>query len=358
MFKEYQAELNDAFAPPPAQFANTEVLQRVETYAPTESSVESIADTVTQPAGLGGNWLGDTNKKAALIAGIASLALVASLYGSHTGSQSSETTPTRTEQTKAQLITVPVAASVLNKKQKIGTVDLQAGATVNIPILGFTVPLMFRQGNNTSEPVAMIKDTVNLTLTPSVGKDNRALPIATLDKINNTYIVNRNNVNVMATMQNYNGLNIDCIKQAQAERFCVAGMPAALRPQGKVTPAIANKINNLLMPKGKDFSTYYEGVKAKLVMASLEQVGRTDCGNKITNLADQVITNILHKQRANAAVAFVNGTYPLESPAYNNKFAALLANKTFSIERGDAVNKIPDSLQLSCQVQPPLKGSK
>ena len=251
--------------------------------------------------------------------------------------------------------TQPVAVA-FPKPIVLGSMELQSEATLHIPIAGFPRPLMFSRDSKKVEPTAAIGDTVDLTLTPLLDKNGKALPFVIKSK-DGGLVVNRKNVSVVSTFKDYNGLDVNCGTQNIAHRYCVAAAPTKLTVGGPVTEEIAKKLNNLMLPDGSDFSKYYHGTKAKLVVASLSEVSQNDCGNKIMKLGDAVLTGLLNAQYPKNEVSFADGKYPLLSPNYNNTFSRDYATTDLTIERGDAKNSIADSLALTCTVASATKGA-
>lgn len=280
------------------------------------------------------------------IATVGSVAVIAALaFGSQYNRDS-------TDQTHV-LLTAP--ASLINQGAVIASIDMQSRATVRIPVTGFPKPLLFMEKNKPVEPAATLNDTISITLAPQMDKKGNSLPIATIIH-GDTFEVDRSTIDVKATFDNYLGLNIDCVKQATAKyRYCVAGSPVKLHAKGKLSVKTANQLNQLLTTQGSNFDTYYQGVKAKLAVASLAKVEQDACGTEIFGLADEVIKSLLQKQSATAKVQFTpNSHYPSTSQDYAANFTSLVNNKAFSIEQGDSKNAIANSLQVTCKVNLPI----
>lgn len=258
-------------------------------------------------------------------------------------------------------IQLTAPASLINQGAVIGSIDMQSRATVRIPVTGFSKPLLFMEMNKPVEPATTLNDTISLTLAPTIDKKGNSLPIATVTN-GDTFEVDRTTIDVKATFDNYLGLNIDCAKQATTvtKRFCVAGSPVELKASGNLKATTAKQLNELLTAKGSNFDTYYQGVKAKLAVASLAKLEQGSCGTDISGLADEAIRNLLLKQSTTAQIHFTqNSRYPSISKNYAANFTGLVANKAFSIEQGDSKNAIPNSLQVTCKVNPTnIKGEK
>jgi len=259
------------------------------------------------------------------------------------------------DQSEPSQVRLAAPASLINQGAVIAKVDLQSQATVRIPVAGFSKPLLFKEKGQAVEPAATLNDTISITLAPRLDKKGNALPIAVVEK-DDTFMVNRSNVGVIANLDNFLGLNIDCLKDATSvNRYCVAGSPVKLQASGNFKTDTANQLNDLLTTQGKDFNTYYQGVKAQLADVALAKAEQGACGSEIFGLADQVIKSLLQKQSATAKIQFApNSHYPSISQEYAKSFTSLVANKAFSIERGDSPNAIPDSLQVACKVNPPI----
>ncbi|MEO8104958.1 MAG: hypothetical protein ABI602_01335 [Candidatus Saccharibacteria bacterium] len=289
-----------------------------------------------------------SRRKFAAIGGLACLAALAVNVQSHR------------DPTELSRVQLAAPASLMNQGAVIASMDLQSRATVRIPVAGFSKPLLFKEKGQAVEPAATLNDTISITLAPRLDKKGNALPIAVVRQAN-TFEVNRSNIEVIANFDNFLGLNIDCIKDATTvPRYCVAGSPVKLQASGNFKAATANKLNDLLTTKGKNFDTYYRGVKAQIAVAGLAKAEQGACGNEIFGLADQVITSLLQKQSASAKIQFApTSHYPSISQDYAVSFTGLVANNEFSIERGDSPNAIPDSLQVACKVTPSIiKGAK
>lgn len=280
-------------------------------------------------------------RRFAAVGGLAIGALLAFGLQSHHGS---------IDQANVKL-TAP--ASLINQGAGIATIDAQFKATVRIPVAGFSKPLLFMERGQAVEPASTLNDTISITLATRLDKKGNALPLAGV-KNADTFEVNRSNIEVIANFDNFLGLNIDCINKATtAKRYCVAGSPVKLQASGNFKAATANQLNDLLTTQGKNFDTYYRGVKAQIAVAGLAAAEQGTCGSQIFGLADQVIKSLLQKQSATAKIQFApNSHYPSISQAYAASFSGLVANKEFSIERGDSSNAIPDSLHVICQVTP------
>jgi len=265
------------------------------------------------------------------------------------------------DQTEPSQARLAAPASLINQGAVIASMNLQSQATVRIPVAGFSKPLLFKEKGQAVEPAATLNDTISITLAPRLDKKGNALPIAVVKK-GDTLEVNRSNIDVIANFDNFLGLNIDCIKDATTvNRYCVAGSPVKLQASGNFKAATANQLNDLLTTQGKNFDTYYRGVEAQLAVVGLAKAEQGACGSEIFGLADQVIKSLLQKQSATAKINFTpNSRYPSISQEYAKSFTSLVANKAFSIERGDSQNAIPDSLQFTCKVTPPpiTKGVK
>ncbi len=290
-----------------------------------------------------------TRRKFAAFGGLALVAVLAFNVQSHRD---------QTEPSQARLA---APASLINQGAVIASMNLQSQATVRIPVAGFSKPLLFKEKGQAVEPAATLNDTISITLAPRLDKKGNALPIAVVKK-GDTLEVNRSNIDVIANFDNFLGLNIDCIKDATTvNRYCVAGSPVKLQASGNFKAATANQLNDLLTTQGKNFDTYYRGVEAQLAVVGLAKAEQGACGSEIFGLADQVIKSLLQKQSATAKINFTpNSRYPSISQEYAKSFTSLVANKAFSIERGDSQNAIPDSLQFTCKVTPPpiTKGVK
>lgn len=290
-----------------------------------------------------------TRRKFAAIGGVALVAVLAFNVQSHR------------DQTEPSQVRLTAPASLINQGAVIAKVDLQSQATVRIPVAGFSKPLLFKEKGQAVEPATTLNDTISITLAPRLDKKGNALPIAVVKK-GDTLEVNRSNIAVIANLDNFLGLNIDCLKDATTvNRYCVAGSPVKLQASGNFKADTANQLNDLLTTQGKDFNTYYQGVKAKLAVVALAKAEQGACGSEIFGLADQVIKSLLQKQSATAKIQFApNSHYSSISKEYATNFKGLVANNEFSIERGDSPNAIPDSLQVTCKVTPPIisKGAK
>lgn len=264
------------------------------------------------------------------------------------------------DQTQPSQVRLAAPAILINQGAVIASLDVRSQATVRIPVAGFSKPLLFKEKGKAVEPATTLNDSISITLAPRLDKKGNALPIAVVKK-GDTFEVNRSNIEVIANFDNFLGLNIDCIKDATtAKRYCVAGSPVKLQASGNFKAATASQLNDLLTTQGKNFDRYYQGVKAKLAVADLAKVEHGACGNEIFGLADQVIKSLLQKQSATAKIQFApNSHYPSISQDYAANFTGLVAHNEFSIERGDSPNAIPDSLQVTCKVTPPIiKGAK
>jgi hypothetical protein len=261
--------------------------------------------------------------------------------------------PSRSGPTKQESVQLAAPAGLINQGAVIGLVDQQSQATVHIPVPGFEKPLLFIKNNKPVEPAATLNDTISLTLAPKMDKNGNVLPIATVQN-GATFEVDRTNIDVKATFDNYLGLNIDCIKQATAKyRYCVAGSPVKLQASGNLKATTANQLNNLLTAQGSNFDTFYQGVKAKLAVASLAKLEQGSCGTQIFSLADAVVQALLQKQSNKAQISFKPGShYPSISTDYATNFTNLVGNPAFSIEQGDSKNAIANSLQVTCKVTP------
>jgi len=261
------------------------------------------------------------------------------------------------DQAPAQLT---ARASLINQGAVIASVKLASETKVRVPVGDFKKPLLFKKKGQAVEPTATLNDTISITLAPRLDKKGNALPIAIV-KNGDTFVINRSNIDVIANFDNYLGLNIDCIKQATTvNRYCVEGSPVKLQAGGKLSVKTANQLNDLLTTQGSKFDTFYEGVKAKLAVAGLAKVEQGTCGTEIFGLADQVIKTLLQKQSATAKIRFIpNSHYPSISQDFAANFTSLVKDPAFSIERGDTSYAVPDSLQVTCKVTPPItKGAK
>ncbi len=264
------------------------------------------------------------------------------------------------DQTQPSQVRLAAPAILINQGADIAWLDVRSQATVRIPVAGFSKPLLFKEKGKAIEPATTLNDSISITLAPRLDKKGNALPIAVV-KNADTFEIDRSNIEVIANFDNFLGLNIDCSKDATTvNRYCVAGSPVKLQPSGNFKAATANQLNDLLTTQGKNFDTYYQGVKAKLAVADLAKAEQGACGSEIFSLADQVIKSLLQKQSATAKIQFApNSHYPSISQDYAASFAGLVAHNEFSIERGDSPNAIPDSLQFTCKVTPPIiKGVK
>ena len=255
-----------------------------------------------------------------------------------------------------QSSTVEKATQIISDKPiNVGSMDISATASVRIPVAGFSQPLMFNGAAGKVEPTARLAGTASLTLVPRLGPNKKPLPIMAAGE-DDSVTVNRNNLNVVATLANYKQLASACTPDITRDLFCVGAFPKKMEASGIVTQDIADKLNSLLLPTGKYFPTYHAGVKAKMARAITGEVTTNTCGQEIEILADSVIKNLIKKQFGKDKVKFSGDRYPVVSPNYDDKFQELNKIAGFTIERGDAANNIPNSLQVQCTVTP--KNSK
>lgn len=248
--------------------------------------------------------------------------------------------------------------SLVPQGESIALIKLDSHATVYIPVAGFDKPLKFMENQKPVEPAASLKAEVSLTLATRIDKNGNPLPLAVV-KGGDTFVVDRSSSDIKATVKDYRALNVDCTKPTtKLDSYCVAGSPIELKAGGKLTPATAKQLNDLLMAKGSNFGTYYEGVKAQLIVQTLAKLEQGATGAQIDKLADQEIIKILHNHASGAKISFKAGSkYSSISQNYATNFESLVRDKLFSIERGNG--DTPDSLISVFQVNAPdFKGVK
>lgn len=226
----------------------------------------------------------------------------------------------------------------------LGAAEVNVTAAVRIPVTGRTQPLFFQTPTS-------IADTVGVVIAPANGKNGKPLSFVNV-AIDGKLIVNRDKVNTISTFKDYKALDVNCSTETIVHRYCAGAASQNMVANDKIDQNTANDINNLLTANGPNYTQYYHGTKAKLVVESLKEMSKNNCGAQITKLGDTALTALIKTQYPDKEIASLKGAYKFLSPNYDNTFSRDNAITRFSIERGDSKLGIPDSMKFTCTFTP------